>query len=342
MNLRPAVLSLLTSAVLAAANNPFENDFAGDRVRVTRLGDLAVADCSSDLDVELPPSSDGVRPSHPVRFRPDSAACGEGSRGYVGTAHDEGGGRMTVNLVPRRDAAGSDGSHRGVAGSIVDEATGDVYKIGADAKGNSVTTVYRLADFPPEYDEEDEDEEDKLPWTPPNDGRALAEVDGGTSEVWTAGSSFRLRGNVPKRSVHGHGSQGQRSLESLTQIDVMVMWTPEAECIESGLSHPCEKTPVTEANIRSLIDTAVMETNVAFALSGILIELNLVHAALTEYEEYTAVGDTNLFITARKDLRFDNDGKMDEVHELRTQYGAGESRGKRSSWRCVSSRATHL
>ena len=75
-----------------------------------------------------------------------------------------------------------------------------------------------------------------------------------------------------------------------------------------------------------MIDLAIKEGNDAFANSGVNMELNLVHAAKTDYIET----EENPTHNALHHLQNPTDGYMDEVHELRTQYGAGELPKSRS------------
>ena len=52
-------------------------------------------------------------------------------------------------------------------------------------------------------------------------------------------------------------------------------------------------------------------------MSGINAKVRLVHAVRVEYDE-----TDKTYNNAIADLRVNGDGKMDEVHALRTQYGA--------------------
>jgi hypothetical protein len=63
-----------------------------------------------------------------------------------------------------------------------------------------------------------------------------------------------------------------------SNIDVMVVWTRQAECRASRLAFPCTFTATTESRMRGIIDLAVQQTNSAFLLSGMLSSLRLVHA----------------------------------------------------------------
>ena len=88
-----------------------------------------------------------------------------------------------------------------------------------------------------------------------------------------------------------------------SEIDVMVVYTPAAKQGEGG-----------RAAMEALIDLYVAETNQAYANSGVVHRIRLVHREEVDYtEEYR--GDI-----AR--LTNDADGYMDHVHMLRDQYAA--------------------
>ena len=104
-------------------------------------------------------------------------------------------------------------------------------------------------------------------------------------------------------------------------IDVMVVWTKEAECKVSGLNDmsTCVLTTVTENNMLGLIDLAVAETNTALQLSGMYSTLRLVHAYRDpDYVEPTS----NVYPVALEDLRNATNGKLDSVHKKRSLHGA--------------------
>ena len=88
-------------------------------------------------------------------------------------------------------------------------------------------------------------------------------------------------------------------------IDVLVVYTPTARQKAGG-----------EAAMRSRIALAVAETNQSYLNSGVQIELRLVHAYETPYDQYTDIN------TALSRLQNISDGFMDEAHTLRGQYGA--------------------
>jgi hypothetical protein len=103
-------------------------------------------------------------------------------------------------------------------------------------------------------------------------------------------------------------------------LDIMVVWTKKSECAASSLSD-CILTLQTEANMRGLIELAIEETNTAFTLSGVNAQLRLVHAYRDPiYVEVTSSGDA--FFAALADITGTSDGKMDDVHVMRSKVGA--------------------
>ena len=89
------------------------------------------------------------------------------------------------------------------------------------------------------------------------------------------------------------------------QIDVLVAYTPQARSAEGGT-----------LAMQALIDLAVVETNTAYALSGVHQRLNLVHTHEVTYNE------TGSYVDHLYYLRDPSDGVMDEIHGLRDSHGA--------------------
>lgn len=88
-------------------------------------------------------------------------------------------------------------------------------------------------------------------------------------------------------------------------IDVLVVYTPTARQKAGG-----------EAAMRSRIALAVAEANQSYVNSGVQIDLRLVHAYETTYDQYTDIN------TALTRLQNTSDGFLDEAHAQRDQYGA--------------------
>lgn len=90
-----------------------------------------------------------------------------------------------------------------------------------------------------------------------------------------------------------------------TQIDLLVVYTAEASIAAGG-----------EASLISKLDAAMAQANLSLVNSETATQLRLVHTAEIAYTE-SATLSTNLAL-----LQSTNDGVMDNVHTLRTTYGA--------------------
>jgi hypothetical protein len=271
--------------------------------------DASKADCAKSMDIKLYKDSPGM-----LSFKPDKDACKDGPT-YVGSTDD---GKCHITLVS------SDGSSNifstAFSASVTCEDTGAVYSIGTDGSG-TMTVVERLqADFGEELDAFDE---------LPVEERALLEeariTD--TNSAYTAVKAGGLRGKVANqlRSIgdrfltdNHHSDTVRRDLQGNIIIDAMVLYTADAECANAGYTNSttglplgCERTPTTEASIRSLIDLAIAETNTAYSLSGVNVVLNLVHAAYDDYVETDDMRTTLYALSAKP-----------SVLALREAYGA--------------------
>ena len=94
-------------------------------------------------------------------------------------------------------------------------------------------------------------------------------------------------------------------------IDVMVVYTPLAKLREGG-----------RTAIEALIDLFVVETNQAYANSGVVHRIRLVlrdEVAYKEAVKFLEVGNSGIDLGR---LRDDSDGYMDHVHKKRNQYAA--------------------
>jgi len=88
-------------------------------------------------------------------------------------------------------------------------------------------------------------------------------------------------------------------------FDLLIVYTPAARSTVGGT-----------AAMQNLITTGVIETNLAYANSGIIPRLRLVHTAEIAYVEAT---DINIDLDR---LRAPSDGFLDSVHTLRDQHRA--------------------
>ncbi len=90
------------------------------------------------------------------------------------------------------------------------------------------------------------------------------------------------------------------------QVDVMIVWTPNAETAQGGASA-----------MESLALNAVANANLVYANSGVNAELHLVYTGVVAYAETVSSISTDLNV-----LRSSSDGIMDNVHAIRSTYGA--------------------
>lgn len=90
-----------------------------------------------------------------------------------------------------------------------------------------------------------------------------------------------------------------------TVVDVMVVYTEVAKNQEGSV-----------AAMEALIDLAVAETNTSYQNSNIQMDINLIHQQQIDYTESSSMA------LDRNRLQSQGDGFMDDVHGLRTQYGA--------------------
>lgn len=284
----------------AAAKNIFDersNTLQAVGRRSERIGSVspgaASADCAKPVDVELYANSGGS-----IRFVPDARACRSG-RAYVGSSADE---RRHINLVP---SVSGDGSFMA---SVTDDETGAVYSIAKNDRGETIVTERLQEDYGPELDPEDVMDPSE---------RALLEArlssPGEEAGGGLRGVAGRLK-NQGDRFLSENDSV--RSLQDKTVMDVLVLWTTWAECRDWTGTRECGRSPGSADHMRDRINLAIVETNTAYAESGVNAELRLVHSVHTEYVESAG------FSPALSDLRSNGDGKIDEAHTLREQYGA--------------------
>jgi hypothetical protein len=175
----------------------------------------------------------------------------------------------------------------------------DICSIQPNANGTEGMLCTPETEFPPEQDGLE----------PPDDGDE--EYEGYVRNLHVGFDPTISEGGA--ENIHGRLLYD----DSGTNIDVMVVWTNDAECANSKLPRGCTLTAITESNMRGLIDLAVSETNTAFSQSGILSSLRLVYA----YRDPTYAEPTT-FDEALGNLRSTSDGKLDSVHTLRSLYGA--------------------
>ena len=105
------------------------------------------------------------------------------------------------------------------------------------------------------------------------------------------------------------GTSGAATLaaDGLTEIDVMVLWTPAAR----------NKVGGTVSSIESLVLASVANTNLSYESSGVNARLRLVHAAEVAFTE----APTNIHGDLGA-LSGTSDGRLDQIHALRNEHAA--------------------
>ncbi len=138
--------------------------------------------------------------------------------------------------------------------------------------------------------------------SPFSDGYVLEEIDETARPECGAcryPEAFRVSGTQPTAVLEKTGK------EDPVTIEVMVVYTPASRTLAGSA-----------AAMETMILNAADMANVSYANSTIPLTLNVAHIAEVEYVE-----DYSLALALAK-LTFDNDGVMDEVHDLRDAHDA--------------------
>jgi len=107
-----------------------------------------------------------------------------------------------------------------------------------------------------------------------------------------------------------------------TNIDVMVIWTEEAECRNSGLPPKCTLTIATENNIQAAALLAIEEANLQLVNSKIDLEYHLVFSRVQMgYQEYKADNKDDIGVTLLGEWGR-NTTAFKSIHDDRDRYGA--------------------
>ena len=118
---------------------------------------------------------------------------------------------------------------------------------------------------------------------------------------------FYAEGGQIDTTVSSDPIAANAEINAGTIIDVMIAYTPKARANASG-----------QSGIEAKIVNAVAKANQAYINSQIDMQINLVHMTETNYIES---GSTSTSLSA---VTSASDGKMDELHALRNQYGADQ------------------
>ena len=225
-----------------------------------------------------------------------------------------------------------------IHGTIVDLKTDMISQLRVDAEGSPFVMTTPSSEFPDEEDADDIDENDHV--AEDNIMVHSSDVDSEqlndqqeypnnrdlmmvttSNQIQASINDYDRSNNAPSQISSQFQSHQERSLafdDSGKNLDVLVVWSRTAECLESRLPRNCQPTTRTEANMRAMIKLAVAETNLAYRSSGVNTEIVLVHAY--RHPSYNDSGKSSS--TMLSHLRETSDGNMDDVHALRARYGA--------------------
>ena len=209
--------------------------------------------------------------------------------------------------------------------SSTDSETGFTYYIDKDGE----VTQTHTSEFAPELDAPEipavggkDINHDVLASTTGGDdeGRKLRGVDHTISTNGSGGPHSLFPENLlPVTPAIDQGQdqgQGHRRLADDGQVlDIMVIWTPEAEAAQSGATAADR-----EENIRNLIRGAIERTNEAYDNSGINTMLRLVHDQRADGYVESSDYSQNLYNLSPWHSKFD--GSLSWVEGVRDQYGA--------------------
>ncbi len=207
-----------------------------------------------------------------------------------------------------------------MAGSLVDLTNQEVYQFYNQHDGKMAVTITKSENFAPEVDPIDASPDEKTweMWSSNNDNRqrqlSLPSSSKNIQSNINDTTGFRLQQSLRTQHDEIIQSKERRQLsDDGSVMDVMVVWTPKAECRRSGLSQGCTLTSQTESNMLSLVNLAITETNSAYTASGVDSQLLLVHAY--RHPDYVE----SSFSTALNELR---SGGVSGVNTNRATYGA--------------------
>jgi len=238
----------------------------GDKEFIMPPYDISTSSQGDVIEITLKSFLASDEESLETRFQCQNGSSDEH---YVGTTVSK---QQTMNILIRNDAI--------VVGSIVDEVDGNVYQFSKNESGDLQGTVRHTSDFPDEIDPVEDDV--NIP------SRHLRDIYSSrhTSDFPEGIDPVEDDVNIPSRHLRDIYSSNERNLQTNCPkhvVHVLVPWTWEAECMESGQNPGCDRTESTARKITDLIELAIAETNFAYETSGVKVngqpaELKLAHA----------------------------------------------------------------
>jgi len=203
-----------------------------------------------------------------------------------------------------------------MAASLTDLTTGNVFQFHSTHDDGYAVTITPSSDFPPEdgpLDDDDEERMRRLRRINNDDPSFLSTVTQSNQSVAAPTMLDQIKKSLSeqeKRKVYDDAG---------SNLDVMVVWTKNAECNVYGLSNGCAVDNVSERNMRAMIDLAVFETNISYKNSNIPTEMLLAHAyrhpSYVESDFDTPLNDLQGAVEIGK-------GPLGDVKDKRSTYGA--------------------
>ena len=184
----------------------------------------------------------------------------------------------SINLLRKPDGQ--------IIGSMTDVIEGTVTQLKVDMDGINSVEIIPSSDFPPEADAVVELVPNKE--APPQ--RFLFDT-------------LKIP-NVTRRV----------NIASMITIDVLVLWTKNAECKYATEDRSCTRNNGTKEQMVALIELAIFETNTAYEKSGVNLKLELAHSELVDSINEPA---EDAFYATLSNLRSDP-----AVQQKRASYGA--------------------
>lgn len=207
-------------------------------------------------------------------------------------------------------------------GSLVELDTKLVYQFKSEAySSNSRSQVLMNAKVTPSHEFPLPDEPLEL------DAVTIKKMEEYHEKTLNASYSFKATIDEESSPTTVSSVKANSYSEDTDIISIMIVWTKQSECKYSNLTADCTTTNETEDNMRALIEAGIAESNSVYNLSGIGIQLELVHAyrhpTYTESEAYkTDFLKVGAYGNTLARMAIPLDGILDDVQWKRHKYSA--------------------
>jgi len=208
-----------------------------------------------------------------------------------------------------------------ISGSMVDLTNDTVMQFQIE-DGESTVIITETSKFPDELHPPNEDGDEKKRKYQGSaadhmDDRLLSVTSSSSNETAVIDFSSSAFDTNQQISSTSNLRTNSRSLydDNGANLDIIVVWTKDAECRNSGKAVGCTVSASTHRAMQNRVNLAVSETNTAYALSGVSTRLLLVHS----YRHATYSERTYGFGGSLSRLR---SGAISGVHDARKAYGA--------------------